>query len=108
MLAWPSQSISTHFGKSCIPDPFSTLFSHLEVLYKTILDLVDSGYPILFKAALLETHTQSDTKLCEPLLFYFYLISFVYEENVKNIMNCIVLVQTSPSSPLACFLDMIK
>jgi len=56
----------------------------------------------------LETRTQFDTKLCEPLLFYFYLMSFVYEENVKNIMNCIVLVQISPDSPSACFSDTIK
>jgi len=36
---------------------------------------------------------------------YFYLMSFIYKE---NIMNCIVLVQTFPGSPLACFLDTIK
>ena len=57
---------------------------------------------------LLRTHTQSDTKLCEQLLFYFYLMSFIYEENIKNIMNYIVLVQTSPGSLLVCFLDTIK
>jgi len=52
---------------------------------------------------LLRIHTQSDTKLCKQLLFYFYLMSFIYKENMKNIMNCIVLVQTSPSSLLAYF-----
>jgi len=57
---------------------------------------------------LLGTHTQSDTKLCEQLLFYFYLMSFIYEENIKNIMNYIVLVQTSSGSLLVCFLDTIK
>ena len=57
---------------------------------------------------LLRTYTQSDTKLCEQLLFYFYLMSFIYEENIKNIMNYIVLVQTSPGSLLVCFLDTIK
>jgi len=33
---------------------------------------------------LLRTHTQSDTKLCEQLLFYFYPMSFIYEENMKK------------------------
>jgi len=64
MFAWPSQSISTHFGKSCIPDPFSTLFSHLEVLCKTILDFVDSGYPILSKVAV--------TNFIQPYLHQFF------------------------------------
>ena len=47
MRAWPPQRVSTRFGKSCIPDPFSTLSPHLEALRKTMLDLVDSDYPIL-------------------------------------------------------------
>jgi len=43
---------------------------------------------------LLGTCTQSDTKLCEQLRFFISdLMSFIYEENMKNIMNCIVLVQ---------------
>jgi len=46
-------------------------------------------------ALVLGTHTQSNTKLCEQLRFYIFdLMSFIYEENIKNIMNCIVLVQT--------------
>jgi len=47
MRAWPSRRVSTRFGKSCIPDPFSTLSPHLEALSKTMLDLVDSDCPSL-------------------------------------------------------------
>jgi len=57
---------------------------------------------------LLVTCTQSNTKLCKQLLFYFYLMSFIYKENITNIMNCIVLVQTSPSSPFAYFPNTIE
>ena len=42
----------------------------------------------------LGTRTQSDTKLYEQLRFFTSdLMSFIYEENMKNIMNCIVPVQ---------------
>ena len=61
MCAWPPQRVSTHFGKSCIPDPFSTLSPHLEALRKTMLDLVASDYPILSQVT--QYYIQQSSKL---------------------------------------------
>jgi len=70
MRAWPPQRVSTRFGKSCIPDPFSTLSPHLEALRKTMLDLVDSDYPILSQVT--QYYLQQPSKLIRPLLVFLF------------------------------------
>jgi len=70
MRAWPPRRISTRFGKSCIPDPFSTLSPHLEALRKTMLDLVDSDYPILSEVT--QYYLQQPSKLIRPLLVFLF------------------------------------
>ena len=70
MRAWPPRRVSTRFGKSCIPDPFSTLSPHLEALRKTMLDLVDSDYPILSEVT--QYYLQQPSKLIRPLLVFLF------------------------------------
>ena len=70
MRAWPPQRVRTRFGKSCIPDPFSTFSPHLEALRKTMLDLVDSDYPILSRVTQYYLHQPS--KLIRPLLLFLF------------------------------------
>jgi len=70
MRAWPPWRVSTCFGKSCIPDPFSTLSPHLKALRKTMLDLVDSDYPILSQVT--QYYLQQPSKLIRPLLLFLF------------------------------------
>jgi len=57
---------------------------------------------------LLETCTQSDVKLCEPLVIFICIsCPLCTKKNIINIMNYIVLVQALPGSPLNCLLDTI-
>ena len=70
MRAWPPQRVSTRFGKSCIPNPFSTLSPHLEALRKTMLDLVDSDYPILSQVT--QYYLKQPPKLIRPLLIFLF------------------------------------
>ena len=57
---------------------------------------------------LLETCTQSNAKLCEPLVIFICIsCPLCTKKNMTNIMNCIVLVQALPGSPLDCLLDTI-
>ena len=71
MRAWPPQRVSTRFGKSCIPELFSTLSPHLEALRKNMLDLVDSNYPILSQVT--QYYLQQPSKLIQPLLVFLFL-----------------------------------
>ena len=52
---------------------------------------------------LLETCTQSDTKLCEQVVFLFFFCLFYIKKNTRNIMNCIVPVQAFPGSLFRLF-----
>ena len=70
MRAWPPRRVSTRFGKSYIPDPFSTLSPHLEALRKTMLDLVDSDYSILSQVT--QYYLQQPSKLIRPLLVFLF------------------------------------
>ena len=71
MRAWPRR-VSTRVGKSCRPDPFSTLSPHLKALRKTIFNLVDSSHPILFSP---ESHNIIFNNLpntYDPSLYFFF------------------------------------
>ena len=73
MRAWPPRGVSTHLGKSgksCIPDPFSDLSPYLEALRKTILGLVDSGYPLLSEVT--QYYLQQPSKQIRPLLVILF------------------------------------
>ena len=52
---------------------------------------------------LLETRTQSDTKLCEQAIFYSFFCLLYTKKNIRNIMNCIVPVQVFPGSLFKLF-----
>ena len=83
MRAWPPQRVSICFGKSCIPDLFLTLFPHLEALRKTMLDLVDSDYPILSQVT--QYYLQQPSKLIRPLLVFLFCRQKMAWERTSNL-----------------------
>jgi len=70
MRAWSPRRVSTRFGKSCVPDPFSTPSPHLEALRKTIFDLVGSSHPILSEVT--QYYFQQPSKYIRPLLVFLF------------------------------------
>ena len=68
--AWSIRRVSTLSGKSCRPDPFTTLPPHLEVLRKNLLDLVYSSHPGLDKVT--QYYFQRPSKQIRPLLVLLF------------------------------------
>ena len=68
--AWPLRRVGTLSGKSCRPDPFTTLSPRLEVLRKNLLDIIHSSHPVLNE--LTEYYFQQPSKQIRPLLVLLF------------------------------------